>query len=127
MSTADPRILDLVIADLHTRDAKGRETYGASLRASSPNEALRDAYEEALDQAMYLCQEIERRRKREEEARALRAVVAALPACTACDSAPATNVDEKLHYYGCDEHCSPDSVDLPWAPALRVLAAAEAA
>ena len=58
----EPRILDLVIADLHARDAKGRETYGSSLRASSPNDALWFAYEEALDLAMYLRQAIERQR-----------------------------------------------------------------
>jgi hypothetical protein len=57
----EPLILDLVIADLHARDAKGRETYGSSLRASSENDALRFAYEEALDLAMYLRQELERR------------------------------------------------------------------
>lgn len=60
--SGDPRILDLVIEDLHARDAKGRETYGSSLRASSTNDALQFAYEEALDAAMYLRQEIERRK-----------------------------------------------------------------
>jgi hypothetical protein len=58
---SEPKILDLVIADLHERDAKGQQTYGSSLRASSANDALRFAYEEALDLAMYLRQELERR------------------------------------------------------------------
>lgn len=47
------RITELVIADLHERDAKGFKLYGISLEEASID-GLQAAYEEALDLAQYL-------------------------------------------------------------------------
>lgn len=49
-------IWDLVIADMHKRHEKGMETYGVPLTANNGRDALLDAYEEALDLAVYLKQ-----------------------------------------------------------------------
>lgn len=49
-------ILPLVIADLEDRAAAGIMTYGTLLRPFNGRDALKDAYEEALDLAMYLKQ-----------------------------------------------------------------------
>lgn len=54
-------IVDLVLADLRERDRIGQIRYGTSLRAHNGRDALRDAYEEALDLAIYLRQCIEER------------------------------------------------------------------
>ncbi len=51
----------LVRADLHKRERVGRERYGTSLQAFNGRDALRDAYEEALDLACYLRQAIAER------------------------------------------------------------------
>lgn len=57
-------IWELVIEDMANRDRIGRERYGTPLQAHNGRDALRDAYEEALDLAVYLRQAIEERRKR---------------------------------------------------------------
>lgn len=49
-----PPIWDLVVADMKERDAFGREKYGRPLRAADGRKTLRDAYQEALDLAVYL-------------------------------------------------------------------------
>lgn len=54
-------IFPLVIADLQAREAKGIATYGRSLESWNGRDALWDAYEEALDLAVYLRQVIEER------------------------------------------------------------------
>lgn len=54
-------IWEFVIADMHARDKVGRERYGVPLQASNGRDALRDAYEEALDLCAYLRQAIEER------------------------------------------------------------------
>ncbi|HMV65765.1 MAG TPA: hypothetical protein PKA64_02850 [Myxococcota bacterium] len=56
-----PAIWELVIADMRERDRIGAERYGDRLRPESPNDALQYAYEEALDLAVYLKQELIRR------------------------------------------------------------------
>lgn len=53
---AIPVIHHLVQEDLHSRLAIGVQTYGTELRAHNGRDALRDAYEEALDLACYLRQ-----------------------------------------------------------------------
>ncbi len=58
---AGPPIIDLVLADLRDRAAVGLARYGTPLRAHNGRDALVDAYQEALDLAMYLRQEIEER------------------------------------------------------------------
>ncbi len=46
---------------MRERDNAGREDYGTPLRAYNGRDALKDAYEEALDLAVYLRQAIEER------------------------------------------------------------------
>ena len=58
---ASTPIVDLVLADLRERDRIGRERYGTPLQAHNGRDSLRDAYEEALDLAIYLRQHIEER------------------------------------------------------------------
>lgn len=60
----NPAVWDLVIADMRARDHVGRARYGTPLQAGNGRDALRDAYEEALDLAVYLRQEIEEREAR---------------------------------------------------------------
>lgn len=56
-----PAIQRLVRLDLLEREQVGIERYGTSLQAHNGRDALRDAYEEALDLACYLRQAIEER------------------------------------------------------------------
>ena len=53
-----PAIWDLVIADMKERDQGGFEKYGTRLRAHNGRRSLVDAYQEALDLAVYLRQAI---------------------------------------------------------------------
>ena len=54
-------IWDLVIRDMHERDAEGRRKYGTPLQAGNGRDPLVDAYQEALDLVVYLRQAIEER------------------------------------------------------------------
>jgi hypothetical protein len=54
-------VWDLVIADMRERDRVGRERYGVPLQAGNGRDALRDAYEESLDLAVYLRQALAER------------------------------------------------------------------
>ena len=47
-------IFDMVKADLDERDRKGHAEYGKQLRSHDGRDTLWDAYEEALDLAVYL-------------------------------------------------------------------------
>lgn len=49
-----PAVWPLVMVDMATRDKTGRERYGVPLQPHNGRDALRDAYEEALDLAVYL-------------------------------------------------------------------------
>lgn len=51
---ASTPVWDLVIADMKARDAAGRERYGTPLQANNGRDHLVDAYQEALDKAVYL-------------------------------------------------------------------------
>lgn len=51
-----PAIWPMVIADMQARDNLGRERYGTPLQAFNGRDALVDAYQEALDLAVYLRQ-----------------------------------------------------------------------
>lgn len=53
---------ELVIKDMAERDSFGRAKYGHPLRAFNGRKPLIDAYQEVLDLAVYLRQEIEERR-----------------------------------------------------------------
>lgn len=54
-------VWELVVEDMHARDRLGRRRYGVPLQAGNGRDALRDAYEEALDLVVYLRQAIEER------------------------------------------------------------------
>lgn len=60
-------IWHLVIADMKARDALGRQRYGTPLQAFNGRDALQDAYEEALDLAVYLRQAIEERKEQKDD------------------------------------------------------------
>lgn len=52
-------IVDLVIQDMAERKKLGLERYGVALQAHNGRNAVLDAYEEALDLAIYLRQVLE--------------------------------------------------------------------
>lgn len=56
-----PSIQSVVRADLVAREQVGIQRYGTSLQPHNGRDALRDAYEEALDLACYLRQAIAER------------------------------------------------------------------
>ncbi|MCW2768516.1 MAG: hypothetical protein JWO11_4475 [Nocardioides sp.] len=60
-----PSVQGMVRADLETREEIGRERYGTALQPHNGRDALRDAYEEALDLACYLRQAIAERPQEE--------------------------------------------------------------
>ncbi len=51
-----PAVWPLVLADMHERDKIGRQRYGTPLQPFNGRDALADAYQEALDLAVYLRQ-----------------------------------------------------------------------
>jgi len=53
-----PDIQSQVIADIRERRELGIKRYGTALQPHNGRDALRDAYEEAIDLAMYLKQAI---------------------------------------------------------------------
>lgn len=61
--TDEPHIHDLVSDDVQVRKQVGIKKYGMPLQASNGRDHLQDAYEEALDLAIYLKAQIESRNK----------------------------------------------------------------
>lgn len=57
--TGRPAVWDLVIEDMRERDRSGEAKYGTRLYPGNGRDALVDAYQEALDLAVYLRQAIE--------------------------------------------------------------------
>jgi hypothetical protein len=53
-----PSVWDMVLQDMKDRDTIGQERYGTRLQPYNGRKALRDAYYEALDMAVYLRQKI---------------------------------------------------------------------
>lgn len=51
-----PGVWSLVMQDMQARDTIGRERYGTPLQPHNGRDALTDAYQEALDLAVYLRQ-----------------------------------------------------------------------
>ena len=51
---AQPPVWPLVMVDMAARDNLGRKRYGTALQPFNGRDNLRDAYEEALDLAVYL-------------------------------------------------------------------------
>lgn len=58
------KVLPLVLSDLRERVRVGAQEYGEPLTTQNGRDALQDAYEEALDLAMYLRQAIAERSRR---------------------------------------------------------------
>lgn len=56
--TTTPAVWDLVFADMIERDAIGYKKYGVRLQPHNGRDALKDAYQEALDLVAYLRQEV---------------------------------------------------------------------
>lgn len=56
-----PAIWDLVVNDMLDRDKEGRRRYGTPLQPFNGRKPLVDAYQEVLDLAVYMRQEIEER------------------------------------------------------------------
>ncbi len=55
----DAKLKEALVADMRARDALGRQRYGTPLQSNNGRDALRDAYEEALDCTVYLKAAIE--------------------------------------------------------------------
>ena len=55
---SNPAIWSLVIQDMRDKDKNGFLKYGTRLQGFNGRSALRDAYQEALDLAVYLRQKI---------------------------------------------------------------------
>lgn len=53
-----PAVWDLVVTDMRSRDHFGLQKYGTRLQPHNGRDALIDAYQEALDLAVYLRQQI---------------------------------------------------------------------
>lgn len=49
-----PAMWLVVVDDMHKRDGMGRAKYGVPLQPHNGRDALKDAYEEALDLCVYL-------------------------------------------------------------------------
>ena len=58
IKNTQPAVWDLVILDMRERDNSGRSKYGTPLQPFNGRDALYDAYQEALDLAVYLRQAI---------------------------------------------------------------------
>ena len=56
ISKMDVMIWELVIQDMQARDQLGRRKYGVPLQPYNGRDALKDAYQEALDLCVYLRQ-----------------------------------------------------------------------
>lgn len=56
LPNAQIAVWDLVLADMRERDQIGRARYGTPLQPHNGRDALVDAYQEALDLAVYLRQ-----------------------------------------------------------------------
>lgn len=54
VTTKHPASWDLVLADMKERDQFGKSKYGTSLQPGNGRDTLADAYQEALDLAVYL-------------------------------------------------------------------------
>jgi hypothetical protein len=59
-NTSDVFIWDLVKKDMDERDKLGEKKYGCRLSAFNGRDSLKDAYQEVLDLAVYLRQELYR-------------------------------------------------------------------
>ena len=63
-TSGDIEVWPLVLADIEARMKFGLEKYGVPLRTNDGRDSLVDAYQECLDQCVYLRKEIEERKAR---------------------------------------------------------------
>ncbi len=61
VKTTGAAIQDLVVQDIQARKQMGLAKYGTLLQAFNGRDVLKDAYEESLDQTIYLRQALEER------------------------------------------------------------------
>lgn len=81
-----PATWDLVVADMKARDATGASKYGVRHQHDNGRDHLVDAYEEALDLAVYLRAEIEKRKAASVDPRCTGVIVHSLfDRCPRCD------------------------------------------
>ena len=71
-------VWDLVIRDMQARDAFGREKYKVPLQCFNGRKALKDAYEESLDQTVYLRQALEEQNRSRDHFTMVRDFMAAM-------------------------------------------------
>lgn len=86
-----PHTVDLVQADLAGRKAMGIAKYGVAHQADNGRDHLVDAYQEALDLAVYLRGEIEKRKRETQDAsyeRWLDETARSCLNCGSCSGAP---------------------------------------
>lgn len=62
VENTQPPVWGLVMEDMKARNEFGVQKYGTPLQAFNGRDALKDAYEEVLDLAVYLRQAIEERK-----------------------------------------------------------------
>lgn len=90
-------VWDLVIDDMRERDNLGRQRYNTPLRSWNGRDALVDAYQEVLDLAVYMRQEIEERRSIQE----ICAQVSLIPGAEDCTPQnlirTLSEVEERIH------------------------------
>lgn len=82
-----PEIFSLVIADLRERDTLGRESYGGDLHAIDGRDHLVDLYQEILDAAVYIRQEIEERVILRDEIERLKGILSDIAGAYGCPEA----------------------------------------
>ena len=58
ISNNKPHVYNLLLNDLESRYKLGMQRYGKALQPFNGRDALKDAYEEAIDLAFYIRQEI---------------------------------------------------------------------
>lgn len=90
-------VWDLVVSDMKERDNLGRQRYGTPLRTWNGRDALIDAYQEILDLAVYVRQEIEERRSIQQ----ICEQVALIPGAEDCTSQNVietlSEIEERVH------------------------------
>ena len=76
--TDEKPVWEMVIEDMKQRDNEGRQKYGTPLQTSNGRDALVDLYQELLDATVYIRQELERRKWKDDEIFCLKEQNAAL-------------------------------------------------
>lgn len=83
-----PATWDLVITDMHQRNADGVAKYGTPLQPGNGRRSLVDAYQEGLDQVVYLRNEIEERKAVDQRIAFLENALAKAQGILMCEKLP---------------------------------------